>query len=124
MIRQAWVVCRPSADEVYETRPSARRGLLVAVIASGMKISKDHDDPDHRDELRRSGWARRREPGRPALVLPKSSRTAWVRADTGFQLANTLSAAGKVIPRHERVGDEGQREDQDERGVVARPRRS
>ena len=51
-------------------------------------------------------------------MLPNSLRAAWVTADTGFHSANVCSGAGQVLERHERVGDEGQREDHDERGVV------
>ena len=52
------------------------------------------------------------------LGLPNRSRAAWVTAETGFHSAKVCSGPGRVLQRDERVGDERQREDDDERGVV------
>ena len=56
--------------------------------------------------------------GSCGLVLPNSSRAAWVTDETGFQLAIVLQHRGKLLVGDERVREERDREDHHELALL------
>jgi hypothetical protein len=85
-------------------------------FATGMKIARI--TPDH-PIVYAMGWFRRPRGRlrRTRRMFPKSSRAAWVTAETGFHSATRCSGR-ESLERDEGVGHEHEREDDDERGVV------